>query len=149
MNQQAQPKRSGLPTRPGQNNDRAKTILLVTRLNYLPGEAPAAGKKAPAKGKTATPAAKASTTTKTAPAKAAAAVDDDMIEELQGHLVGAFAANDLTELKKSQIATTLFKVIDKGDSNRNKLLQMAGKDDVLSELTMFSFDGKTLTLNQE
>lgn len=142
VNQQAQPKRSGLPTRAGQREN--KTILLCTRVNFLPGEAPAKGKPAAKPTGKPTPAPAKSTPSKTA-APAASSVDDPMVEELEGHLVGLFAADGVTEMAKAKLIPSLFKLIDKTDPNRTKLLQIAGKDDVLNSLTMFSFDGKTLT----
>lgn len=143
-----QPKRSGLPSRPGQK-EREKTILVVTRI--LEGEA-----KATKPGAKAAPAKPAAGTNKTvaAPAKPAvngsgsapaSDVDTDLRDELASELIGLFASQEVTELPKKSLVTGLFKSIT-NNPNKQNLIKAAGKDEYLSALEDFSYENGVLTI---
>ncbi len=129
-----QPKRSGLPTRQGQDGQtRVPMLLIVTKINSMPGE----GKKA-----TGNVASGATNQKTSAPASPPS---DDLKDELVGHLIGIFAEKGVSSLKKVEIGKLLFAAIEKTDANRNKLVSMGAKDDVLGSLEGFSYNGSVLT----
>lgn len=130
VNRVPQPKRSGLPARQGANADRQPMVLLVTSIKTLPGEQAAKGKS---KGETA----KAS--------GGSAKPSGAPVEELVGEMIGLFASKGVTSMKKVEISRGLFSTIDKANPNKNKLISMASKDDVLKSLEGFSYNGSVLT----
>lgn len=144
VNRVPAPKRSNLPKRQGPNADREVTILLVTTILALPGEKP--------KGKAAANSnVKSIATGKPATgAQAKGAVvepeADPLAEELEGELIGLFSLKDVMEMKKVDIVKGLFASVDKTNPNRAKLMQVAGKDEVLKSLSGFTFDGKLLKM---
>lgn len=139
-----EPKRAGLPAREGKNAGREKTVLIFTTVTGLPGDAKAAKAKPATTGKGPQPVpAKAGT----AKATTAAAVEanDDLKDELAGHLYTVLA--DAPDgLKKVALVPALFKIIDKLDPNRKELLAMAGKNEVISSIDGLEFDGTTLKM---
>lgn len=141
VNRVPQPKRNNLPKRPGQS-DREPTVLLVTRINEekvaAKGKAAAAkpGPAAAQRGIVAKPNGKA----------AGPAIDTNLAEELTGEMVGLFAAKEVSEMKKVDIVKGLFQTVDKGNANRNKLMAAAGKEEYLTALEGFSFNGSILTM---
>lgn len=135
VNRVPQPKRNNLPKKQGQEG-REQMVLICTAIKSMPGEA----KPGTTGKKQSTPAPSAKT-----PAAGGASPDGALVEELAGELIGMFAANDVTSMKKAQVAQKLFASIDKANPNRSKLVSMAAKDDVLKSLDGFSFDGSTLT----
>lgn len=145
VNRVPAPKRNNLPKRTGANADREQTILLVTTLIHLPGEAPKAAKKgatpitqgkAGAAGAKATPAAKS----------VGPEVDADLVDELTGKLIEAFSVAGVEEMTKVKVVPALFKVIDKTDPNRAALMAAAGKEEYLMAVDGFSWDGTTLKM---
>jgi hypothetical protein len=146
-NRVPQPKRSNMPTKPGQS-DRTPMVLIATQIKALPGEAKpakAAGKPNGAAGLAkGAGAGKLAATTAAKPAVASPS-DAGLVEELQGELIGLFADKGVAEMKKAEIARNLFGTIDKANPNRNKLISMAAKDDVLKTLDGFSYNGSVLS----
>lgn len=139
------PKRSGLPKRSGPNADREQTILVFTSILMLPGETPktAQGKVAQMPKPGATGAAKAQPSGPAKPVTAAASPFADRIAE---ELIGIFAAEGVEELKKVQIVQKLFKAIPSTDTDKKAILADAGKDEVLSALEGFAFDGGVIKM---
>ena len=133
VNRVPQPKRSNLPSRPGQSQ-RDPMVLVFSKINSMPGEGkPKAGVSKPGTG------GKAAATT------SAPAASDDLKDELTMELIGLFGAKDTTSMKKVDISKGLFGSIDKTNSNKNKLISMAAKDEVLKSLDGFSYNGSVLT----
>jgi hypothetical protein len=139
VNQVPAPKRSNLPQK-AREDGREKTILVVTKINEAAAPTPAKGA---ATSKGAATKAAASTAK---PASAPAAADDSLADELSSELVGLFAAKEVESMKKSQIAQGLFSSIEKTNPNRNKLVAMAGRDEVLKALDGFTYDGSVLKM---
>lgn len=142
VNRVPAPKRSGLPKRQGPNAEREQTIMLCTSIINLPGEA-SAPKKANANvpGKP-----QGQATTKPAAAKPTGGANAELVAELAGELFGIFAAKDLQEMKKVDIAKSLFTDLDKQNPNRAALIKLGASDDALRQLEGFEFDGKVLKL---
>lgn len=134
-NRVPQPKRSNLPKKEGQ---REAMILICSSIISLPGEA----KPKPNAVKSG------ATATKNTPAAAAlgaTTVSDDLKDEFTMELVGLFATEGVTSMKKVDVTKKLFGSIDKTNSNKSKLMSMATKDDVLKSLEGFSYNGSVLT----
>ena len=129
VNRVPQPKRSNIARKEGA---RDPMVLVFTKIISLPGE-----QKKGAAGKISGKATTAPSTT--APAS------DDLTEELTGELIGLFAMKGVTEMKKVEIGQGLFKAIDKANPNKNKLISMGSKDEVLKTLEGFSYNGSILT----
>ncbi len=151
VNRVPAPKRDGLPKREGKNADRPQTVLVFTTITDFPGNA-AAKPKAGAKPGTKSPAAAAPAkgapaTTKPTPA-AKSAISDELKEELEGELIGLFAAKEATSMKKIDLTKGLFSSIDNSNPNKKVLIASVSKDEVLSSLDNFSFDGKELSQNE-
>jgi hypothetical protein len=133
VNRVPQPKRSNIAKKEGQ---RDPMVLVFTKILSMPGE-----QKKGAAAKTTAAAKSASATATTASTNGS----DELVEELTGELIGLFAAKGVSELKKVEISKGLFGTIDKTNPNKNKLISMAAKDDVLKSLEGFSYNGSVLT----
>lgn len=148
VKQAPQPKRPGLKNAP----EGTKTVLLVSKIHYLPWDAPkeavAAAKGAPKQAKPAAPAGKAAVTAH-APAAAAAAQaavgGNGEALEAKGIeiMLGILAAKGGT-ITKAQIAQEAFKALQ-ADPDRAKLVQMVYKDDFL-KAGPWTFDGTTVSM---
>jgi len=143
FNRVPQPKRSGLPKKPGQEGKGDPMVLLITEINSLPGEQ----KAKPSSGGKTSPATSKSQAASTPPSNVSAG-GDDLVGELTSELIGLFAAEGATSLKKVEIAKKLFSSIDKSNPNRNKMVGMASRDEVLKSLEGFTYNGSVLTQNQ-
>jgi len=147
VNRVAQPKRNNLPKKDGQKAD--PTVLVVTSILALPGESKPVTKTAAKTAATtkpngaAKPAAKA--TAQTASPSSGAEVDQDLLTELTGEIIGLFAEKGATEMKRVDITKGLFSSIDKTNPNRNKLIQLAGQEPYLKAIEGFTFDGSKLS----
>lgn len=143
VNRVPAPKRNNLPKRPGAKEGQTETVLLITSILAMPGEAAPvkAGPKAVAGNNK--PAAKGPVM---ATKPAAPAADNPLIEELAGELVGIVAAAGDEGIKKVGIVKELFASIDKSNPNKKELLNLAGKEEVLRSMEMFTFDGKVLKM---
>lgn len=148
VNRVPQPKRSNLPQKPGQS-DKAPMVLVCTAIKTLPGDTPKPNTTKAAAGKS-TASTPQTNSKATAGASSAAGngggADPALVEKLTGCLIETFAINEVTSLKKAQIAQKLFATVDKGDPDRSKLVSLASKDEVLKSLDGFTFDGTTLTI---
>lgn len=131
------PKRDNLPKREGKNADRPQTVLVFTTVSSLPGQAPA---KTAAKPKPGASQAKPAP----APAKGGGGdeVSEDLKEELTGLLLEFVTDTPITKVKMIQ---ELFKAA-KESPNKKELVSIAGKEEVLSSLEVFEFDGKSIKL---
>lgn len=138
-NRVPQPKRQNLPKRPGQE-DKVPMVLICTSIKTMPGEAKPAAK--PTTGK---PAASAAKPAAAATASSPAAASDDLKDELSMEIIGLFSTEGVTSMKKVEITRKLFASIDKTNTNKQKLMGMAAKDDVLKTLEGFSYNGSVLT----
>jgi len=151
VNQMPAPKRSNMPTKPGQKQRDNPTILLVTAVLALPGESTTTSKTSAKPGAATTkpgsavkPGAQA--TAKSASPSEAAAPDAALVEELGGEIMGLFAQKEVSSMKKAELTKGLFGSIDKTNVNKNKLVAMAGRDNALKALEGFTFDGSTLSI---
>ena len=137
VNQQAQKKRAGLANQ----DDRQRTILLVTRILQLPWEAEGAAKpaaKAPAQvkgGKVSL--VKPNGAAATSPA-------DDLNDEAGAAILQVLEKNNGTVAKKV-LGMQVFRVLGQSP-NRSAILNLVASDDFLaSENAPWNFDGTTLT----
>ena len=130
VNRVPQPKRSNIAKKEGQ---RDPMVLVFTKIISLPGESKPKTGAQTAKGSAAKPAA------------VVAPAGDELVEELTMELIGLFGAREVTSMKKVEISQGLFKTIDKTNPNKNKLISMGSKDDVLKTLEGFSYNGSILT----
>ena len=131
VNRVPQPKRSGLPKKEGQ---RDLMVLVFTKIISMPGE-----QRKSSGGKAATTNSKASSTPQSN------AAGDELKEELTMELIGLFGSKEVTSMKKVEISQGLFKTIDKANPNKNKLISLGSKDEVLKGLEGFSYNGSVLT----
>lgn len=144
VNRVAQPKRSGIIKNAG-DNEREKTVLIVTRIIAMPGEEPV--KKGGAKAGTTT---KAAGSTKPAAGKAAAtkaaapaASDDDLSAALTEVVTTALAEAGGTVTKKD-ITGIVFRAM-KDHPGRNQAVKLVHTDDFLSS-GPWTYDGSELSL---
>lgn len=135
VNRVPQPKRSNIAKKEGA---RDPMVLVFTKILSIPGEATKGGAKSATSRDAQARTAKSATPT-------AQTGGDDLTEELTGELIGLFASMGVTELKKVQIGQGLFKTIDKTNPNKNKLISLGSKDEVLKSLEGFSYNGSILT----
>jgi hypothetical protein len=143
-NRVPQPKRSNMAARPGQASDRTPMVLIATQIKTMPGEAKPAKAAGKPNGAVAAPRPAATGTKASAAPSAATPPSEEMVTELQGELVALFADKGVSEMKKAEIARNLFGTIDKANPNRNKLISMAAKDEVLKGLDGFTYNGSVL-----
>lgn len=172
VNRVAQPKRSGLLR--GGDDTKEKTVLLVTAIHELPGEAgktagktaakPAAGKAAAAGNaapKPGTPVGKkpngAAATTTAAPAQAAlTGSDDETAEAAAGIITEILAEADGNSLAKKDMISKAFasmnekvKAGDMDSKAKTKVTQLVAKDSFLATLVeagTITYDGATVSL---
>lgn len=144
VNRVPEPKRGGGLVRTGKNADQPRTVLLVTTIISLPGE------QAKAKAGTKTAAVKAAGTKVAAKAAEPEPAEQSEIgAALEGALFDIFTGLGKTEMKKMELTKAVFTGVDKADPNRAQYLKEVVKDDVLSAMTtFFTYDGKTLKLNE-
>jgi hypothetical protein len=138
-NRQAQPERSGLAQGQKQEKGREKSVLVPTKILSMPGEA----KKGATKGKATTAA------TKAAPAKAngsSATAPSDDLDAAATDAVLTVIGDAGGSIEKTKLSPALFKQLAK-DPNRNKIVQMAFKDDFLAaDGRPWQYDGATISL---
>lgn len=143
VNRVAQPKRSGI-IKNASDNDREKTVLIVTRIIAMPGEEPV--KKGGAKTTAGTKAAAPATTkagTKAAPKAAAPADDDDVAATLTEVVTTALAEAGGTVTKKD-ITGIVFRAL-KDHPARNQAVKLVHTDEFLAS-GPWTFDGSELSL---
>lgn len=143
VNRIPEPKRGGAFVRQGKNADQPKTVLVFTTVTDFPGNT-VKGKATSAKSTTT---GKGGTQAGATKGAAKPEANEELVEELKGHLLTVLGESATGSLKKVALVPALFKAIDKGDANRKELLGLAGKDEVLGNLgEMFEYDGKELKM---
>ena len=138
VNRVPQPKRNNIAKKEGQ---RDPMVLIFTSIKTLPGET----KKSTTTGKATSAKPNGSAKPAAAAAPASNGADPALVEELTGELIGLFASEGVSELKKVELSKKLFGLIDKSNPNKNKLIAMASRDEVLKGIEGFSFNGSILS----
>lgn len=157
----AQPKRSNAVVKPGQQQDREQTVLLIDEIKALPWEkdkmpkGPAAKSGAPAVKKAtgapsvakaaatvAKPAAKAAPA---APAVSASDMAEELIDKAQGPLLEALIGDKYPDgIPKAKVSTIVYNAL-KSDKDVKKIMAFATKEEFLSgEDRPWVFDGDVL-----
>lgn len=145
-NRVPQPKRNNLPVKPGQDSNKVPMVLVCTAIKSMPGEPKptskpqsSGGKTSPATGKSQVASNPQST------ASQASTASDDVKSELTGELIGLFATEGVQSMKKVDITRKLFASIDKTNPNKQKMMSIVTKDDILKSLEGFTYNGSVLT----
>lgn len=135
----AQPKRTGLIKTGGDENERERTVLLVTEIHKMPWEKKASKKGKATKGKTKT--------------KAVAAEDEDEDEGTDD--INGKATSSVEEIllesgggpiTKVDLAKAIFKKLGK-DSDRNKIVQLVHTEEFLTAGD-WEYDGSAVSLGE-
>lgn len=144
--QVTQPKREGLK---GADDSKSRGIVLIDRINALPGEgtaaAPAAA-AAPAKAKKES-APKATAGQAAASAGKVSATDPEIVGSAQA-TIAQLAMENGGKITKAEIAGKIFKALsdEKDAARKNAIIQAAYKDDTL-KTGPWTFDGTTVTMS--
>jgi len=124
-----------------QSDDKARTILLVTKINQLPWE-DAGATKAPAKGKVSTMPAKAPAS---APAASTASNGEADLEMEAAAAISEVLEKNGGSVAKKALGMQVFRVLGQSP-NRSAILNLVASDDFLAqEGTPWNYDGTTVS----